>query len=184
MRIGDESRLERIAAEHLARYPRMEHADVYKLLYQGTMGCSHAVTCKRSAEAFLRREAEDLGEGPPEPVVDTISCDGRMARVNIRPYLDAGGDIEMLLQAFILTAELHAGSIELLDSCTEWAAKKAGGGFFPPHLEHLEDYLNGKRRSGYPAVHHSPIYRKLYKPCYRVISADHVEELLEFTGRG
>ena len=184
MRIGDASRLERIVAVQLARYPRMEHADVYKLLYQGAMGCSHAVTDRRSAGASLRTEAEDLEEGPPEPVVDTISSDGRMTRVNIRPYLDAGGDIEMLLQAFMLTAELHAGSMELLDSSAEWAAKKSAGCFFPPHLKNLGDYLNDKRRSGYPAVHHSPVYRKLYRPCYRVISADHIEELLEFTGRG
>ncbi len=41
----------------------------------------------------------------------------------------------------------------------------------------IEDFLNEMHESGYPAVHHSSVYRNAYSPSYRVIASSLIREL-------
>lgn len=83
-----------LLARQVARFPAMESQDVYKLLYQATMGSRHAGLDSAMAARWLERELRDMGPGPGEPVVDTISADGRMARQMARD-----GEIELSTSA-------------------------------------------------------------------------------------
>ena len=77
--------MNKILQDHLARYPKMQARDVYKLLHQAAMGSEHAVTDIASARAWLERELAEIGPGPAEPLVDPISPDGQIARIHLRP---------------------------------------------------------------------------------------------------
>src|SRR5262249_47815609 len=68
-----------LTAHPLRRYPRMELADVYKLLHQAAMGSGHAIEDPAEARAKLEEELTHLGEGPDDPVADPISPDGKVA---------------------------------------------------------------------------------------------------------
>jgi hypothetical protein len=95
---------------HLTRYPLFTLKDLYKLLHQGVLGSEHAVTSEPAAREWLEREIAGLGPGPEEPLIDVIACDGRIARVHLRPFLAGGGDPEVLLRAFVHTANEHRRS--------------------------------------------------------------------------
>lgn len=96
-----------LLAAQRTRYPAMQVDDAYKLVHQSTMGSEHAIPSRDMAAAWMTREVGGLQAGPPEPMVDTLAG-GRFVRVNLRPYLAAGGSPDRLLEAFIATANQSA----------------------------------------------------------------------------
>ncbi len=161
----------RILAAQFARYPRMQPADVYKLVFQATMGSRHAGLDSAMAAEWLTREVAQLGPGPAEPVVDTISPDGRMVRVNLRPYLAAGGSRDALLAAFLRTAREFRGSRAGLRRALGAVERLGGTRDLPLRRGALHTYFERMRTRGYPAVEHSDEYLGAYLPSYRVVLA-------------
>jgi hypothetical protein len=175
----DEERaaFQRVLQEQFTRYPLMEVQDLYKLVFQAAFGCEHAVLDAAAARSWLTSEIQGLSEGPPEPVVDTISPDGRIVRVNLRPYLAAGGlrpslaaggDAEILLEAFVRTAGEYRGTIEQLQRYWGHAMAFVTAKRFPLSADQLADFFEQMNARGYPSVHHSASYQNAYRPAYRV----------------
>jgi hypothetical protein len=153
----------------MARYPRLAIQDLYKLIYQAAMGAEHAVPDVAAAQDWLERELRQLGDGPEEPVVETISPDGCMARVHLRPYVAAGGDPAALLTAFVRTAKEHGGTREQLRRYWSSAIRLAAMGGLLFSQTDLRSFWADVEVQGFPVVHHSAGYRAAYKPAYRVI---------------
>lgn len=153
-----------ILHSHLKRYPEMQIQDVYKLVHQSSLGAGHAVTNPLSARAWLERELAEMGKGPSEPMLDPISADGQLLRVHLRPYAAAGGATEMLLDAFIRTANEFWSQKESFEANWDIVARTR---LFPAAL--LDDFIAPVRTDSYPSVHHTDIYKRLYKPAYRVV---------------
>jgi len=98
------SKFRRILENHFLRYPQMQIADLYKLLHQAALGSEHAVRDERVARDWLEDELVEMGDGPDDPLMDPLTPDGQILRVHLRPYRRAGKKSEMLLKAFIQTA--------------------------------------------------------------------------------
>jgi len=153
---------------HLARYPAMEPRDVYKLLYQGVLGLEHLARRGEFA-ARLRAEYEGISANGAEPLVEVIRPDGRLARLNLRPFKDFGGDWALLVDACLRTAEQAWGTSE--DLRTAWSAFVAWRQVEP--IFPLPDVLAFSawvEEHDYPAAHHSVRYRDMYQPAYRVVA--------------
>lgn len=163
---------ESLIREHLGRYAAMELPDLYKLLHQATMGSEHAVEDENAAEEWLSRELSDLGDGPPEPLIDTLGDGGRLVRVHLRPFRARGGDAADLLAAFVATASGAYGDPAELECALGVARDMARRGQLPWTASLVEEYITARRRAGFPAEHHSPEYSERYRPAYRVIAAD------------
>ena len=161
----------RIVVGQFARYPAMQPQDVYKLAFQAAMGSRHAGLDSAMAAEWMDREIASLGDGPPEPIRDTISSDGRMVRVNLRPYLAAGGSREALLRAFVRTAREFTGSLPRLRRELGRIERLAAAGEIPLPRAALHAYFGRMRAQGYPAVEHSSSYESAYHPAYRVVLA-------------
>jgi len=159
----------RLIDDHLAHYPAMEPADVYKLLYQGVLGPEHLIA---SPEAFADRLRTEYGAVPPDqtqPLWEPVRPDGRLGRVNLRPFKARGGDVERLIAACLETAgptwgtpaELRAAWATFVELCRSgrWVAFPLAG------VLALADRLEAE---GYPPVHHSTAYRQAYRPAYRL----------------
>ncbi|MBN1434943.1 hypothetical protein JW921_09295, partial [Candidatus Fermentibacterales bacterium] len=101
---GSDRSVQSLILEHLRRYPLMEPADLYKLLFQAAMGSSHDMPDPGIARERLLREMQEMGEGPEEALLDGISPSGDIARVHLRPWRGSGFDTEALLEAFARTA--------------------------------------------------------------------------------
>ena len=157
-----------IVRRHVARFPLMDHTDVYKLIFQAAMGSAHAVTDRGAARDWLLLELKHTGNGPDEPLVDPVSPGGRIARINLRPFRANGLDPEILLEAFVRTATVFRGSSLLLESYAEGAGSLLAAEAAPIAAGFAE-LMERMRLTGFPALHHSPVYRDAYHPCYRIV---------------
>lgn len=157
--------IESIVRDHLYRYPALEIQDLYKLLHQAALGSEHAVSDRGSVERWLTRELAEMGQGIPEPLIDPISHDGGIVRIHLRPYVAAGHDPMLLLDGFIRTANEHPGDVQVLEQYWQDAVTMI---IFP--VSEMDDFFRGLKEKGFPAVHHSAEYERLYQPAYRVVS--------------
>jgi len=173
-----ESRFRRIVTAHSTRYPLMEYADFYKLIFQGAMGSAHSTDIsRRYAMARFEEEAINPSIGPIEPVVDTISADGSISRINVRPYLKAGLAHGRLVEAFVRTGREFRGSIDTLELYGSWLGGMKNDGLLKDSLQDIDQYLSDMSRSGFPVIHHSITYNEAYSPSYRVIESRYIPDL-------
>lgn len=154
----------------------MKVQDLYKLLHQAALGSEHAVRDEQAAHNWLEHELEEMGAGPDDPLFDPISPDGQILRVHLRPYLQAGNDPEKLLQAFIQTANDWHGSLENLKEYGTVAAQLTQTGMKSIQPEEIKTFFAKMESQGFPAVHHSEVYRNLYRPAYRVVARQYLED--------
>jgi hypothetical protein len=161
-----------LLGQHLQRYPRMELADLYKLLHQAAMGAGHALSDPAAARAALERECAALGPDDAEPLLDPISPDGRLARVHLRPYLEAQADLGALADAFVATPQRCPAAPDKLEKFCGCLGDLAASGALPFERAQLDLYFDAIRAQGYPVVHHSPAYRSAYRPAYRVVAVE------------
>jgi len=164
--------LKRILLGHVQRYPGLRPQDLYKLLYQAAMGSEHAVQDVAEARSWLEREVRGLHEGPKEPAVDPIAPDGRIVRINVRPYLAAQGELDRLFAAFIQTAAEFTGSLDVFQRYLSHTEEMAAAGTLPFSSLELKRFLAKRETEGFPTVHHSDTYRRSYRPSYRVVCYD------------
>jgi len=170
--LSQETAFRQILAQHAARYPRFQVQDLYKLVYQGALGSEHAVADASQARAWLEREVDGLADGPEEPVIEPISADGQVVRVNLRPYVAKGGDLEALLEGFIRTAREYKGTMALLKRYWSYAGRMAQSGALGLPVNELKCFFDEMRARGFPTVHHSQEYRSAYRPAYRVVARE------------
>jgi len=156
---------------HLARYPAAEPRDIYKLLYQGVLGPEHLIA---SPDAFAARLHEELGPLEPtenEPLWEPLRPDGLLGRLNLRPYKARGGDSERLVEACLRTAYMRWGTPGELRRAWDTFTILVREGTWPAmslgRVEVLTRYLV---LHGYPAMHHSSLYRRSHAPAYRLVA--------------
>jgi hypothetical protein len=145
----EEAAFGRLLAAQAARHPRMEVQDLYKLVHQAALGSEHAVSDTAAARRWLAREVAALPEGPPDPLVDPLTPDSQLVRVHLRPFLAAGGDPEALLQAFVRTANTHAGSVDRLRRYWGYAVALAAAGGLPFAPDTLTAFFEARAAAGY-----------------------------------
>ena len=156
--------IEAVLHVHFSRYPAMQIQDVYKLLHQAAFGSEHAISNPEDARKWMERELAEMGSGSDGITIDPISADGQIVRVHLRPFLAQGGNLETLLVAFIRTAnEFHS------DKNTLESYWKIATGMMQFSPIKMDEFIGSMRAEGYPALHHSPMYEKMYRPAYRVI---------------
>ncbi len=160
------------------RHPLMQLSDLYKFIHQGAFGSEHAVTDTAVARHWLRSELNGLSGGPDNPWLDPLTPDSALVRVHLRPYVARGGDTELLLRAFVATANTYSGSQELMEERWAVARQMAAEGLLPFPTDVMNTYIHEMAPAGYPAVHHSDGYREAYRPAYRVVALRVFRELV------
>ncbi len=171
-----------IVIAHLARYPQMQPADLYKLAHQATLGSEHAVSSEATARAWLYCELAEMGSGPDEPLLDVISGDGQILRCHLRPYLQGEHDPEDLLQAFMQTAKQVRRNPGDLRASVDEILRLSQAGQICFGAEELGEYFNQMESTGWPAVHHSDEYLRAYHPAYRVIAREFLPRSIHVRG--
>jgi hypothetical protein len=171
----EEEEFRRILALQSKRYPLMEVQDIYKLIHQTSMGSEHAVQDIDATREFLEREVKKLADGPEEPFQDIISPDGRIARINLRPFLASKGRLSDLFDAFIRTAREFEGSSSRLKRLCSYSVRLSGDGTLALSPVAIRSFFDQMEIQGFPAVHHSASYAAAYHPAYRVILHEFLE---------
>lgn len=153
----------------LLRYPQLAIQDLYKLIFQASFGSEHAVADRAAAHRWLELELRELAPGPEEPIVDSISPNGHIVRINLRPYLAARMDLAGLLEAFVRTAREYRGTEATLQRYWSHVERMAMAGLLSFTREALQGFFAEMQAAGFPAVHHSTAYTAAYRPAYRVV---------------
>lgn len=174
---SEEGTFRRILALQCKRYPLMEVQDIYKLIHQASMGSEHAVQDLDVTRTFLEREVNELTDGPEEPLEDIISADGRIARINLRPYIALNASLENLFEAFVRTANEFEGSTLRLKRYFSYAERLTGKNSFPFSRTSMRAFFDQMEVQGFPAVHHSASYAAAYQPAYRVVLYELLDNL-------
>ncbi len=165
--------------EQAKRYPAMTAQDCYKLLYQACHGAEHAVTDEAMAATWLDAEWAKLGPtATGEALLEPVTPDGTLVRVNLRPYRDQGGSAAALGRAFFLTGSHRAGTGDAMAAVWSQVEELAAQGRLPFSAEVAQRFGAQMARAGYPAVHHSEEYARAYRPAYRVVLKSLLPELV------
>lgn len=168
----------------LARHPAARLADVYKLVYQASMGPAHFGLDSAMARTWLDGEwADAAGPRPPEPLLDTIAPGGAVVRLDLRPFRAAGGTEAAVVQAFVASAHAIRPDTTLLVTRWRQVATAARMHGLPWRAAQVEAFLDRQRRKGFPAPEHSATYVARYHPAYRVLGRAEADALLESIGR-
>jgi hypothetical protein len=163
---------------HASHYPGMEVEDVYKLLHQSVAGPAHAIEDPDMARQWLDREWNGLGVPfENEEMFEPLSGDGRLVRVNLRPWRAAGRAPEAVLNGFIRTAgTLPPDSARIqteLDAISACGDRIAVAVRLP--ASEVQSFFSDRERDGYPAIHHSDGYSHRYSPAYRVVFKSYID---------
>ena len=157
--------LRAILIAHAKRYPLMQPTDAVKLIYQNEFGGGHLIRDEEACLNYLRREYTSVTKDPTVPLYEDIG--NGIIRVNLAAVKPE--DLEQLGRAFIDSAAKHKGTMDRFLNKLEVLRKLANEGVFNFDTNALNAYMSEYEAAGYPAVSHSPEYRKAYKPAYRII---------------
>jgi hypothetical protein len=178
--------------QHHAQVPLVPVAhglvDIYKCLHQGEFGVGHTIDHMKGFKQRLFEETRrDAASGPAgEPLVETISPDGKMLRINLRALThackdDVPGALDALALVCVESASVTRGSStrfhESLDRFKR--INQAGeivlaGYTFAFPSEMVETFLFEVRQlmgriREVPVFSHSDPYKRFNRPSYRVV---------------
>jgi hypothetical protein len=167
-----------LLSTHLERYPDAQPEDILKLIWDTHVGPAADLPPALAEEALCKRAAQlDISDIPEwEDAVEVLDPSTQLARVHLRPYLRAGGDLRRLHVAVQRTAERLRARAERL---SEVVAR------LRPLIRTLEmsdvafsadDLLVALSRSAWQrapsAPRHSKPFEEAYSPAYCVALLD------------
>jgi len=164
--------------DHLDRYPDLEAVDLYVLLHQVALGPGQEIVAPKLALEALVEQARslDLEVREWEEPVEVLDHDRELARVHLRPYLRAGGEVGRLHAAVVSTASQLHGNHGYLRELASMALQHldddvlADASFARRDLQRV---IGEASRGGFQEIPtHSEIYRELYEPAYHVVLLD------------
>ena len=169
----NEQNTKHILLSHYKAYPKMQITDIFKFLFQSSFGCEHLVSNEDAALGYIRHELEAVDESR-EWRIDHL--DGDYSRVHLSGI---GGNLtpEVFTRYFILSAKKEADGKESLISKLKVARELIEDGTLPFSLHDFDEQLARWKDAGYPAIHHSNIFRDEYHPHYRVIANEYLDIL-------
>ncbi len=159
--------LERLIAGHVERHPGFGPEDLAKLLYQGVMGMDHLLADRERFVAALREEWIALDPASEENLVEPVHPSDLVARLNLRPAKAAGVPL-VELAPLLADQPRRGGRLEDCLALWEEASALARAGRIPFQVEELELWGEALRSGAHPPGH-SPAYRKLNRPAYRLV---------------
>lgn len=152
--------------EHCRQYPRLQIRDIFKFIYQSSFGCEHMVASCAAAKEYIRKESENILNSN-DILIDTL--DGDYSRVHLA-YLKHGLSIETFAKLFFLSAKTELYGKANLEEKLNTARTLVCENLLPFNESEFDEAAEKWKSEGYPAVHHSDVFRNTYNPAYRVIA--------------
>jgi hypothetical protein len=171
----------------IQREPRAHSlVDVYKCLHQGEFGVGHMIDDPNRFQNRLLQDMSELEPKSDEPMLESVSIDSAVMRLNLRPYRafyadDMENAGQILTHVCLQSAAMAKGDTEHFFSVLKafqglnHAGELRVGNIvyrFSTELVayFLQEIRNFAHRMGdIPVLSHSPNYRQLNAPSYRVV---------------
>jgi len=84
--------------------------------------------------------------------------------------------VDALLEAFLKTANQFRGDERVLKGYLIQAVELADRSLIHIRLHDLTRYLSLVSSAGFPAVHHSEEFNRVYHPAYRVVAREYLPQ--------
>jgi hypothetical protein len=179
---------------HRRCYPLLQGRDIYKLIHQGVFGPGHMIASAAAARRALATECRSqngecrMQNSEEEGLLEPIDPERILVRVNLRPLQKEerraksegrnrnqsegdATDVEWLAEALVESARRVKGDPEQmkrrLTAAVGWCRTD-----FPLRAVELARIAVEAGAAGFPALHHSPAYKRAYAPAYRVVLSD------------
>lgn len=176
-RVEDNLSMQSIVIYHENVYPRMNAQDLYKLLYQCAMGNGHFISDSSSARNYLEKEFAEIPPNKNHPILEPVSPDGKIVRLNIASYKARGGAVEPLFEAMMSTNESFKPDTSILIKSMKKTRELAKQDIFILKYTEVDSFFREMERMKYPAIHHSDDYRQAYHPSYRILLRSAIEKM-------
>ncbi len=177
--------LPKLLASQARLYPLMEAEDVYKLIYQATLGPSwFFIGDKSEVEKGLFNEIRQMEPAIHDGETDfELLCEARgLVRVNLRPYLLHGGKASELAHALCLTTQNYRGSRAELKASLDAAVDLLPDLALACDAKKYKELIGKMATANYrPGVHSEP-YALAYRPAYRIILQEYLTDA-QYGGR-
>ncbi|MDZ7262231.1 MAG: hypothetical protein ONB05_09030 [candidate division KSB1 bacterium] len=156
--------------------------DAYKLLYQSIFGVTHILGNTEAARQYLSQEYESIDASLDEPLIEPISLNQEIVRINLRPFKARKGSPDKLFQVMISSAqEIQGNQLQFMELWQEFKALVYQGKL-KFDLAELETFDQEVAQRHYPCVHHSEGYRHAHRPSYRVVKRKWFEQSFPLLG--
>jgi len=164
--------LEELVRWHQRLRPDLEVVDVYKMLFQSVFGIQHILHDK--AKQYLEEELPtlEMQKSSDEPLIENISVNNVMVRVNLRPFKMRGLSSDKLFLAMVTSAKEPKGTQKAFLKLWNRFKSLVEAGRLNFDRSSLEDFDKKVEKENYPLYHHSERYRKSYGPAYRVVKRE------------
>lgn len=160
---------------HLRLHGGMELIDMYKLIHQSAFGPEHLI---HSTEPHsTSEEMQSAGVEFVEPLMEPIALDTDACRINLRTAGKRGILPHIIDEAVRDSAGKFSRSQETLYRLWSEVGNSLGTlekQFTQQDFNQLTQFL---RKKGFPPVHHSPAYKRINRPAYRVLMREEFERL-------
>jgi len=166
-----------VVRSHIRSYPEMQVQDLYKLVFQATMGNAHYLSDTARVLTYLRDELEEVNPSRKQPLLRNITPDGRTVRLNLAPFKARGGDLNLLAEVMFVSATQFTRTSAQLRRYWHIIETMAKHGDLPFSADSLSVFYAEMDAMGYPAVHHSDVYTAKYAPHYRVVLRSELSRL-------
>ena len=159
-------------SRQMATYPESRLLDIYKSCFQDYMGAEHLVSDRQMVKAYLDEELQTTSLDDLMPwYYESCGINGQYIRVSIRAIKENLITEDMLLDAFIRSA-----NSEKRPSVESWRDQwhKIIGTIDQMELglaNYQQDraFIDSILTVGKYAISHSPEYREVYRPHYRIV---------------
>jgi len=158
-----------IIRQHLARYPSMQPADMYKLVYQGTMGPAHLGANLQEIQKYLDKELFAVEAAGNCELIENISPDSEYVRINLKKYKALGYSSEIIVQSVVESCRQQSVNRVKLKNVWDYISRQVSAGQIPVDMADFLEFQQYILENNYPVVHHSEQYRHHYSPAYRVV---------------
>lgn len=176
--------LEDLIRWHIRLRPDFETADAYKMLYQSVFGIEHILHDKE--RRYLEEELSrlEISRFLDEPLIESISTDNSMVRVNLRPFKTRGLSPDDLFAAMIASAKETRGTQRAFLKLWNEFKSLVEAGKLNFDKSALEDFDEKMRKENYPPCHHSERYKRSRRPAYRVLKRAVFKRIFTSTKQG
>ena len=158
--------------KQMETYPKSRLLDIYKSCFQDYMGAEHLVSDRQRVKAYLDEELQSTSlDSLMTWLYEPCGVDGRYVRVSIRAIKEGLIKEDMLLDAFIRSANTsERRSIEswrdrwhvIIGTIEQMRLQL-------PNFDKDKQFIESILSAGKYAISHSPEYREAYHPHYRIV---------------
>jgi hypothetical protein len=176
--LADTAAIRRAVVRQMQRYPESRLADIYKNFFQDYFGPGHLLKDTAAAERYLQQELALCGECTGE-WAEATGAEGRFYRIDLCAVKENRITAADLLRAFIESANRTVPPppeawIAIWNQITRILDAMS---LAIPDYDADKAALQAMLQSGHYAVHHSDAYNRCYRPHYRILRKEIMEQL-------